>query len=481
MKGVKLLILESVFLTHTGISYWFYTDSAGTLRKRNLAKSKVHSAQDLLAHLIDDNRSREKFDPSITGKLCWLRNNSTRRLLELSQIENFEGRNASMVQVKLVQQYVSNLHSNDATFLLSMKYINSAYVAKLHKLVNKERTPLKHPHIYSKALLIARQMIFHIEEACSRRVLSLTCEFMLDKDGQMVLVHTTDCKVIDPKVCLQLPIKSEADLASLKSLIDRRRATKSIIEAEGSSSAFKHGQLRNDDSFTGDSIPYNLDLGSIEPSPERSPDTSPRHKVVRTESLELQLPLSYTDTWTFKIKLNSSSSTENDAFPKKRPSKLDLSKAPSKLNLNIGNYADNISDNFVEIIAKTFEKRAPLSQSTRLLPASQESEDHANKRIRMRYERKGEMIEEFKLSKSSIFDSAPKRRTSIQKQTPKTVDLPRSNLHIKSPTAASDPPKLSSRRNPRYLSPSFIRKQAILALSPQNRLKRYKSPYSKRL
>lgn len=490
-KGLKLNILESVFLTHTGISCWVYTDASGTFRKKNLIKSKVRTSQELLIHLIEDHRVRESIDPSIVGKLCWLWNSSTRRLLELSQIEGNEGKNASMIQVKLVQRYISNLHSNDMTYLLSMKYIDFVYVTKLHKLVNKERSPLKHPRIYNKALLVARLILQHVEEACAMRVLSLTCEFMLDKDGSLLLIHTTDCKLVLPEICLQLPIKSEADLASLKNLVDRRSSSKTLSVAGPtleldriSKSSFKLGQLRNDSSFSGHSIPFKLDLESIAPSPEAtSPDPSPTRRIKRTETMEMLVPLSYTDNWNFKMRIYSTSSAvfEKNTL-RKKPSTLDL--APSKANLGSYNYADNINADFAEIIAKTFDKHhlSPLPEKP--LAANKDmNADQVVSNLRKRYARKDDHIEETQNSSSSVMVldlSAPKMPSKFKaKESP----------HFTSTPQLSPKNQMSDRllanykaktKSSRYLSPSFIRSQASLALSPKSQLKRYKSPYLKK-
>mmetsp|Transcript_9426 Transcript_9426/g.18123 ORF Transcript_9426/g.18123 Transcript_9426/m.18123 type:complete len:512 (-) Transcript_9426:3159-4694(-) len=487
-KGIKLNILESIFLSHTGVNCWFYTDSNGTLRKKNLIKSKVRTTQDLLTHLIDDHKAREQVDSSITGKLCWLRNSSNRRLLEFSQIDNSEGRNASLIQVKLVQRYVSNLNSNDATFLLSMKYINSVYVAKFHRLVGKERSPIKHPRIYNKALLAARPIIQTLEEACEQRVLSLSCEFMLDKDGQLLLIHTTDCKLVVPEICLQLPIKTEADLASLKNLIDRRSNTKSVSSTKTmpdiekpSRASFKHGQLRNDDSFNGKAIPFTLDLDSIAASPETSsPDTSPMHKMMKMESMEMSIPLSYTDNWAFKLKINAASSSTFERAPQRKQTKLEL--APSKLNLGFASYADReINENFAEIIAKTFEK-SPYTQTPVKLAEHKEAAklEYTDKKIRKRYEHKEEKIQEDQNSNSSIVISDLSAvKTLTRRNTVEDVGtLSSKRLPLRNPLCKKLISKFQEKQmSARYLSPSYIRSQASLALSPKNQLKRYKSPY----
>jgi hypothetical protein len=475
-RSVKVSILESIFLTHLGISCWFYTDSTGTLRKKNLAKSKVKSAQDLIAHLIEDNKAREQVDPSLSGKLCWLRNSSTRRLLESSHVENMDGRNASMIQVKLVQRYISNMYSNSATFLLTMKYMDNSYVSKLHRLVNKERTPFKHPRIYSKSLLVTRLIIQSIEETSMERVISITAEFMLDRDGQLILLTTSDCKLVSPEVCLNVNIKSEADLVSLKSLIDRRSTTNPTLAKPPSDAvrtpkpSIKHGQIRNDDSFRGKSIPFKLDLNSIEASPEpASVEQSPIHRMMKAESVDLQIPLNYTDNWAFKLKVYTEAPVQTERGARKKTIEM----LPIRLS---SLFADPINPDFAEIMIKTFGKlqvQAPTSTSDAKASASVAL--HTAEAIRTRY--KCQDIVEMLPSTSSISEVS----TILPSQV-KPMGSPRS---LKPPRFQGTKSSLSNLlasyakagKHSRYLSPTYIRTQAAQTLSPKNQLKRYRSPY----
>lgn len=399
-KAVRLNLLESIFLAHSGISCWFYTDSDGVLRSRNIAKTRLRTTQDLLAHLIEDYKSREQFDSSITGKLCWLRNSSSRRLLEFSQVENLGGKNASMIQVKLVQRYLSSFNSSEATYLLSMNYLDSTYVSKFHKLANKVRTPFKHPRLYSKALSIAKTIIRSIEEVCQRRVLSFTSEFMLDRDGQMLLIHSSDCRLVDLQICLQMPIKSEADMASLKNMINRRsnktlNINKPAIEINSgkpNKAYFKHGQLRNDESFNGVSIPFKLNLDSIlcSPAEEISPDASPR--ILKAKPSERTKPL----TWAFNLRKSEGSAVMFD-----RGSQKKLTEATRSNTMRF----ETISDDFAEILVKTFERHSKTPSLPRFVTS--ETKDLTAKqptcRIRSRFSLKNKGN-----SESKALDHEPK-------------------------------------------------------------------------
>jgi hypothetical protein len=477
-RSVRVSILESIFLTHLGISCWFYTDSTGTLRKKNLVKSKVKSAQDLIAHLIEDNKAREQVDPSLSGKLCWLRNSSSRRLLESSHLENLDGRNASMIQVKLVQRYISNMYSNSATFVLTMKYMDNSYVSKLHRLVNKERTPFKHARIYSKSLLVTRLIIQNIEETYMERVISISAEFMLDRDGQLILLNTTDCKLLSPEVCLNLNIKNEADLVSLKSLIDRRSTTNPTLTKPSSDAvktpkpSFKHGQIRNDDSFTGKSIPFKLDLNSIEATPEpQSVEQSPIHRLMKAETVDLQIPLNYTDNWAFKFKVYSEVPLQTERTARKKNIEV-ISRLSSM-------YLDPINPNFAEIMIKTFDKlKVQSPTSTSPDKAAGSIPQHAAEKIRRRYKYHNVDIAEMQPSTTSI--------SEISAILPSKVKPQDSTRSLKLPTLQGTGSSLSNllasyaakaNKHPRYLSPSYIRTQAAQTLSPRNQIKRYRSPY----
>jgi hypothetical protein len=450
-KAVHLSVVESIFLTQKGVCSWFSTDSKGNFRRKNFNRLRIHSALDLLAYLIDDHRSRERFDSNLTEVLCWLTDNFGRRTLEIAQAEFVEGRNALMAQVKLVQTYLPSYFSNEPTFLLSMKYLDSSYVTKFRKIINKERTLFKHPRLYSKALNTARLIVQHIEESCKRRVLTLSCEFMLDSDGRMLLINTADCRLIEPQICIQQPLKTEADLASLitpkkiwssKSRLFNKASTEPPTSLS-SRACFRNGQLRNIDSFKGQSIPFKLDLESSHwtsaegQSYDNMPQTTMSHAAYRT-----QLPQSSRDTSPF-MKVTSKLMSEHSA--KRRVHELSKpSPAPHAA----------INDNFVEIIIKTFEQHedshmlhdALMSNSLKTLGRS-----HLSRRSSVLGAKVTSSTQQIKTHKDSKGRSASGMKT-------------RGSILLRAKFVAEgsfDPPV--SRR---YPSPSLIRRQISQAASP---------------
>jgi hypothetical protein len=302
---------------------------------------------------------------------------------------------------------------------------------------------------------------------------------MLDRDGQMVLVYTTDCKLIDPHICLQMPMKTEADLDSLRLMMDRRgskagmphldwphrqrarrstehskanphSSTLSDFEVSHSSSRtiFKRGQLRNDESFDGKSIPFTLNLDSVRGSPKdkQQADAFPKNKLSFTTRETLA---KRSDSWAFKLKTTADGRLIFDKQTHREPSVIE--KSPSKQSIT---QYSIINDNFAEVLEQTIERHRDVPVPHKLATSERRATFTASQNLRKKYR----LVEEPRVfPNSSSIAEILRQKKQIERSLKRSVTTvrPRGSVYLRAKIGNS--PQLQ--KDEKNLSPLKLRSQ----------------------
>ncbi|CAG9322597.1 unnamed protein product [Blepharisma stoltei] len=248
-KKTQLKVLETYLVRQGIVEAKIYTDSLGRVKsKKNIASGHL-----TISDAMNDFLSQHTQLIRTSGEtLAIVYHRNGRLFLSRQSVMDFIQKPNGTPSVFAVQKMEPHLDDQYGIYSLRIFYLNHQYDTEFTIIKEKSRKKVKDKVSFQQIKDIGIVILRTIEEIERKRLLSLDLEFIKDENGNFWLAFCSDCKVIDPEICLTKDFSSLKDIE--ESTISKNYSNNFTSADETQEKipenkyVLKRGQLRNVDS-----------------------------------------------------------------------------------------------------------------------------------------------------------------------------------------------------------------------------------------